>query len=308
MKQSRCSHILELSQELLDDIELSRLSGEQLILKASRLARLSGPEEVQKWLSLELGGYINTPIGKKYMAKTGRWINRVEETGYWDSLAQLEAALESNKLKLQTMSIANASGNYEIIAINNVIQAINITTNNISKYESIKSRVLAQLHNFVTSVYYDKMFDSLSESIFETYKSDVDELITEYCGEVIQQIPFVMDRLSDGDSESVSQALNTCRRIIDSFADSVFPAQDETLEIDGNHISLKADKTQNRINAFINNNCESKSRKKKIKQNLSNLYDRVSTGVHKRVDVYEAKSLFLNTYLILGEILTLNKK
>ena len=41
----------------------------------------------------------------------------------------------------------------------------------------------------------------------------------------------------------------------------------------------------------------------KIRQNLSNLYIRVSTAVHSEVSAEEAKSLFLNTYLILGEIL-----
>jgi hypothetical protein len=35
------------------------------------------------------------------------------------------------------------------------------------------------------------------------------------------------------------------------------------------------------------------------------LYDRVSTGVHSDVDAQEAINLFFNTYLLLGEILTL---
>jgi len=46
---------------------------------------------------------------------------------------------------------------------------------------------------------------------------------------------------------------------------------------------------------------------KKLKQNLTNLYSRVSSGVHSDVDYKEAKNLFLNVYLLLGEILTLKK-
>ena len=38
-EQSRSQHILNLAKELLDDIELSRLSAENLLLKVSRLAR-----------------------------------------------------------------------------------------------------------------------------------------------------------------------------------------------------------------------------------------------------------------------------
>ena len=37
--QSRSEHVLQLARELLDDIELSRTNAENLILKASRLAR-----------------------------------------------------------------------------------------------------------------------------------------------------------------------------------------------------------------------------------------------------------------------------
>jgi hypothetical protein len=55
----RSEHELELAKELLDDIELSRLKVEQLILKASRLARLCGSEEFQKWIGYEMRGYYS---------------------------------------------------------------------------------------------------------------------------------------------------------------------------------------------------------------------------------------------------------
>jgi hypothetical protein len=307
MEKSRSKHILELSKELLDDIELSRLSGENLLLKASRLARYVGSEEIRNWLSLELKGYNQTDLAIKYMGKTGRWLDRDKKTGFYGPLAQQEAALDSYKIQLQSMSIPSLGGDYAHLAINKVTQSMQGIALNITRLGGIRSRVLALLHEFVANVYYEKIFDSLSESIFESYKKDIDLLIGEICGEIIQQIPAVMDRLSDGDSESVSQALTTCRRIIESFADNIFPASEDTLEIDGNQLSLKADKTLNRINAYVHLNCESKSRKKKIRQNLSNLFDRVSTGVHSEVDVNEAKSLFLNTYLIIGEILSLEK-
>jgi hypothetical protein len=164
-------------------------------------------------------------------------------------------------------------------------------------------KVAPHLHAFVSSIYYEKELDNLSESIFEKYKSDVDTLISANCGSVLEQIPSVMSRLADSDNESISQALTTVRRIIDAFADSIFPPSTDTIEMNGNQVTLDASKHQNRINAFVYTRIDSKSRKVKIRQNLSNLYDRVSTGVHKDVTAEEAKSLFLNTYLLLGEIL-----
>lgn len=304
--QSRSEHILELAKELLDDIELGRADAERLILKASRLARWVGSEEIRYWLKLELGGYNNTnPVSLKYMEITGRWLDHEKGTGYWGPLAQQEASINAEKAKLASLRVPDTSGDYANIAIQHVTGTMTASSNYISRISGIRSRVLAQLHRFVSEVYYEKEFDSLSESIFERYKSSVDTLIAQHCGDVLEKIPAVMSRLAEGNEESISQALSTCRRIIESFADSIFPPSDGTVEIGGNVLKLDASKHQNRINAYIHQRTSSVSRKQRLRQNLANLFDRVSTGVHTEVTAEEAQSLFLNTYLFIGEVLHL---
>ena len=304
--QSRSEHILELAKELLDDIELSRASAESLILKASRLARWVGSEEIRYWLKLEMQGYNSSnEVSLRYMGITGRWVDREKQRGYWGPLAQQEAAIISEQAKLQAMRVPDTAGDMAFIATKKVIDEMISSTSYISKLSGIKSRVLAKLHEFVSEIYYEKQFDSLSESIFERYKSDVDSLISDSCGEVLEQIPSVMSRLAEGDQEAISQSLTTCRRVIDSFADNIFPPSEETIEIGGNQLSLAANRHQNRINAYIHQRIDSNTRKKRFRQNLANLYDRVSTGVHNEVTVEEARALFLNTYLLIGEILHL---
>ena len=305
--QSRSEHILELAKELLDDIELSRTSAESLILKTSRLARWVGSEEIRSWLKLEMRGYNSTnEISLKYMGITGRWVNREKKTGYWGPLAQHEAAIEAEKIKLHSMRVPNTAGDMAFIATKKVTDVMASATNYISTLSGIKSRVLAKLHEFVSEIYYEKEFDSLTESIFEMYKKDVDSLIGEACGDVLEQIPSVMSRLAEGDQEAISQALTTCRRVIDSFADAIYPPTDHTVKIGDNELSLGANRHQNRISAYIHEKTDSTTRKKRFRQNLSNLYDRVSTGVHDDVTAEEARALFLNTYLVIGEILHLS--
>jgi hypothetical protein len=307
-EQSRSEHILALAKELLDDIELSRLAPENLLLKASRLARWVGSEEIRYWVKLEMEGYNSSnPISLMYMGLTGRWTDKENNKGYWGPLAQQEASIAAEKAKLASMRTPDVSTDYAAIAINNVTQAMSASANYISRLSGIKTRVLARLHAFISEVYYEKQFDSLSESIFERYKEDVDSLIAEHCGDVLEKIPAVMSRLGEGDEESIRHALVTCRRIIDAFADSIFPPRDGTFDIGGNKLTLDASKHQNRINAYIAERVISTSRRQKLRQNLSNLYDRVSTGVHKDVSAEEAHSLFLNTYLLIGEILRIGK-
>ena len=308
MEQSRSEHILALAKELLDDIELSRLPAESLLLKASRLARWVGSDEIKYWISLEMQGYSGTnEVSIKYMGLTGRWINREEKKGYWGPLAQQEAALAAQNIKLKSLTTPDTSGDWAYRIMDMHEKQLTNTTNYISTLSGIKSRVLSILHTFVSGIYYEKEFDNLSESIFEKYKSDVDSLICAHCGEVLEQIPSVISRLTEGNSESISQALTTVRRIIDSFADSIFPPRETTVNIGGNEITLGANKHQNRINAFVNERVESKSRKAKIRQNLSNFYERVSVGVHNDVSAEEARSLFLNCYLLLGEVLHISE-
>lgn len=304
MSQSKSEHILELAKELLDDIELSRLSAEALLLKASRLARWVGSDEIKQWINFEMKGYsASDPVSLKYMGITGRWVDKEKKFGYWGPLAQYESTIESEKIKLKTMSTPDTSGDWAFRVMQMYEKQMAETSALISTLSAIKSRVLANLHTFVTAIYYEKEFDNLSESIFEKYKGDVDTLIAVHCGDVLEQIPSVMSRLAENNEESISQALTTVRRIIDSFADSIFPPTDTTIGIGENTLTLSANKHQNRINAFVHQKIEGKSRKIKIRQNLSNLYDRVSTGVHKEVTAEEARALFLNTYLLLGEIL-----
>jgi hemerythrin-like domain-containing protein len=307
MEISKTEHIISLAKEILDDIELSRLEAQPLLLKATRLARYVDDEEVRKWLRFEMQGFSNDEVSLKYMTKTGRWTDREKNEGYWTPLAQIEASADAQKQKLSLIRIPDTSGDKAIYVIDRVTNQMNAATQNIAKLEGIKSRVISFIHDFATNVYYQRTFDNVAEGIFDKYKKDIDILIAENSGDVLEQIPSVVGRLSDGDKESVSQALTTCRRIIDSFANHIFPATDETLKIGDNVLSLKQDKVLNRINAFIHTNSESESRKKKLRQNLSNLYDRVSAGVHSDVDANEARSLFFNTYLLLGEILTLKK-
>lgn len=307
--QSRSQHITQLAHELLDDIELARAPAEQLLLKASRLARWTGSQEIRYWLKLELSGYNSTnPVSLKYMGITGRWTDREKGTGHWGPLSQQEATIDAEKAKLTALRVPDSSGEWASVAIGTVTNELRATAKLISRLSGIKSRVLAKLHEIVSEVYYEKVFENLSESIFERYKADVDEKIASACGPVLEQIPHVMDRLAEGDKESISQALTTCRRIIEAFADAIHPPSDGTVEIGGNALSLGPDKHQNRINVYIHNATASESRRKRLRQNLANLFDRVSTGVHGDVSAEEARALFLNTYLFLGEVLHLAPK
>jgi hypothetical protein len=252
-------------------------------------------------------GYnAGSAVALKYMTLTGRWINHEKRQGYWGPLSMQEAGIRVQQAKLVALRIPDISGEWGGMAINKITQQLNDTSLVIQSLSGVRSRVLAQLHGFVSAVYYEKQFNALAESIFEKYQQDVDTLIAKEAGDVVSKIPAVMNRQSESDPESISQALTTCRRIVVAFADSIYPPSDAVVEVDGNTLKLDAGKPMNRINAYVAERTKSKSRQQKIRQNLSNLFDRVSAAVHNDVTADEARALFLNTYLFLGEVLHLS--
>jgi hypothetical protein len=300
------AHILQLSEELLDDIELNRLSADKLIMKANRLARLSGTEEIRQWLSFELQGYNgSSAVSLKYMTLTGRWADYEKRTGYWGPLAMQESTIETAKAQIEATKITSIGGEWSLGVINNITNRHQQLTTMINRLVSIRSRVIGLIHSFASNIYYERQFADVAGGTFESYKKDVDALIAEKAGDVLVKLPSVTARLRDGDKEAISQALTTCRRILEAFADAIEPPSDDTYELNGNKLSLDHSKHQNRINVYIAKRTDSSSRRMRLRQNLSNLFDRVSTGVHKDVTTEEAFSLFLNVYLFLGETLKL---
>jgi hypothetical protein len=315
---SSSEHILSLAGELLEDIELGKLATEQLLLKVSRLARLTGASEISQWLSFELSGYhTSNKLCMKYMRITGRLVDEEKGLGHWDNFAGIDSALHTSRMELQMLRIPDVhyggtpDGTFAAgvlipkSIINGIMERAATIKQTIRKMAQIRGKIIALIHVFVSTTYYERLFSNVSESVFDQYKKAVDHRLAGRCGDVLRKFPAVYNRLSEDDPEAVSQALATCRRIIDAFADSVFPATGQTAELDGNIVTLDQPKVLNRLNAYINARTTSDSRRKKLRDSLKNLYGRTSAGVHSDVSQEEARALLLNVYLVLGEVIML---
>jgi hypothetical protein len=316
---SKSKHIVSLAKELLDDIELSRSSAESLLLKAMRLARLVDAEKPKQWLAYELGGYpVHDEVAYVYMGSMGRWIDYDKKIGYWIPLAQIEASTETVKLQLQMLRVPDVSyspgdahqafraDSLTLSApVNAVIKKSEELYRIASQCHGIRSRVLAHVHAFVVGVYHEKLFSTLAENIFEQYKSRIDALLAEQAGATLEKIPSIYNRLAEGDPEAISHAQASCRRMIDAFADAIYPPTDEAVVVVGKPVILNKTNVRERINQYVRSRTDSQSRRDKLRQTLANLYNRVSTGVHNDVSPEEAQSLFLQMYMFLGEVLTL---
>lgn len=320
------THKIALARDLMDDVELSRLPPEQLVLKASRLARILESKSTQEWLRFELEGYRDTESGRDLMSRTGRWVDSATKRGWWAPLAQIEGTIAATKLEMQQLQIpsihyapqsANTSewvtgfGGVHVQSITKPLSDAQARLQNLnhtlSQLTGIRSRVLALLHDFVSSAYYELAFGEVAEAMFDTFKRDVDELLRDAAGQALEKIPFVVDRIAVGDPEAVSQGLTTCRRVVDAFATAIYPPSDVPVVLDGKEWDVGPSKPLNRIDLFLRKHCPSESRRDRLKKTVRAIWERTSTGVHDNVAPEEARSLFLLTYLTLGELLLLRQ-
>jgi len=315
-------HKLSLARDLLDDIELSRLGPEQLLLKASRLARLVDEDKTRDWLGFELRGYPDTDLGRRYMSHFGRWTDKKTNVGYWSPLSSVGAwavamQAEIQQLRVPDVSVSISSANpYEHVTgfagmnlatasqpVNSTLLRLQQCTTQIAQLREIQSRVMAEIHTFAVRTYYRLAFSGTAESIFREHQSYVDRLLRDRASDAVEKIPAITARLSDDDPEAISQALNSCRRMIKAFADAVQPGENKQVEEEGEQYEIGSDKVLNRIQYFLSEKCRSKGRRERLNRNLRALWDRASSGSHAEVAPDEAKALFLQTYLTLGEIL-----
>lgn len=301
-EKSKGQHKLELAEELLEDIELSRLPAGQLALKAARLARLAGNAQAQVWLTYETKGYNNTEQHSlEMMGFTGRWTDPEKQLGHYGPLSQIHDQVTGLQAELEAYKLTELGGDKAAIVLHHITRRRDALSKQLTRLQSIRNRVLGLLHQFTEAVYYELLFGQAAEGIFEKYRSQIDLALSGSDLEALRKFPKAYERLADGDSEAISQAMLTCRRIIEGFADSVAPPESDPASIDGQELDMGSDKYKNRLNVFVARRTTSSSRRQRLRQTLSNLHGRVCTGVHDDVTPEEARALILSTYVYLGE-------
>jgi hypothetical protein len=299
------NHALALAEELLEDIEMTRTTVPQQVMKASRLARLLHDDDAARWLRYELQGVPNDANGREHMTEMRRWTDQSKGTGWWVPISDLASMVETFKSQLAASQIGSLSGDMLIPVTRENRDHQGRIALNIQKLLLVLNGVQSKLHDFAARAYHELVFSEQQRRLFDNARLQIDGLLAPAVGDALSKIDSIYQRLSEGDTEAISQAMVTCRRLIESFANAVFPAQPDPVVIDGNELQVGDQNTLNRIAAFVALHLESKSRRDRIRRTLRDIYSRVSAGVHDGVSLGEARYLFLLTYIVLGEVLDL---
>ena len=319
--------ILELSEEIIADFELKRISYQNIFLKCLRLCRLTNNEEGIKLFQYETSGY---PRNENNKVTPDAWIISkiagrhyfVDENGekreYMKPqlIGELEKGNETALVRLGStndpaISISSSNPNQYVTApIGNraerksLYDAIN--TNN-----SLIIKVAGHLYDYMLNIRNSIVYGDFIETTFEEYKKNVDIVLAQKCPDSIKRLSSAYDNIKSDNPQSWNNALHSCRRLIEDLADALYPAR-EPIEINGKIIELSKNKYKNRLVQYIKENSKSKTMRdivtsslEKICSELDSIYDSTNKGSHDDLTKDEAVRYLIHIYMLVSDIINL---
>lgn len=324
---------LALSEEILRNIELSELPLANIALKTSRLARLLNDFSNQKTMEFEASGYPFTPSGVppdvyRLAVTAGResqqknsMTGKDENYIYTTSIEELEQESKSVEAALAAardpdVAVSSANPNQNVWnPTGNFMERNTIRTNATRVQRRLSSR-RSFIYSYVLRRNHELKFSGIADDIFSRIREKVDSQIGQKVPSAAQKLAAVYDNLKSENLEDWSNAVHSCRRILQDMADAVYPPRaDVVLEVDGKSktIKLGPDNYVNRIIAFTRERAKSDRFSEIVGSHLSFIGDRLDSvfkaaqkGSHSTiVSREEADRYVVYTYLIVGDILSL---
>jgi hypothetical protein len=327
---------LALSAEVLRNVELSELPLTNIALKASRLARLLNDFDVQKIMEYEAGGYPHTPSGLPpetwhLAVAAGRKFeflypktNEPKEYVFIESIAELEALVRSSETSLAAardpdVAISSANPYQSVMGpVGNIMERTTIRGSIAQATKRLAGRRVL-IYQYVLRKHYELKFSGVADDVFSRIRQKVDVTIGRTISAAVQRLSAVYENLSSENPEDWSNAVHSCRRILEDLADAVFPPTDEerTVETEGKgrRIKLGKDNYINRIMAFVQDANASRRFQDLVGSHLTFLGDRLDRvfqaaqkGSHATiVSREEADRYVMYTYMLVGDILSLRE-
>jgi len=240
---------------------------------------------------------------------------------YCESIENLEFKIESFQISMESardpdISISSANPHQTVYnPLGNKTERVEIRRSALTARKYLAER-RAFIYSYALNNYTELKYSKISDDIFSRVRVKVDNRIGEILPESIKRFSAIYDNLKSENPEDWSNAVHSCRRILEDLADAIFPPTDDRIiEVKGKEIQIKLGKPQyiNRILTFIADHSDSKNFNKLVGSHLKFIEDRLKSvlksaqkGSHETIiSNGEADRYVIYTYLIVGDILSL---
>ncbi|MEV4952179.1 hypothetical protein [Paenarthrobacter nitroguajacolicus] len=181
----------------------------------------------------------------------------------------------------------------------------------ITSFENILNRVRQQVHDYLVDAEADLLAGQTESSLFTRGESYVVQRLQEVSPESLEKYRAAEQRISEGSAENYAQALTSCRRMIKSLADALYPPTDVPIKgKDGKERTLGDDQFMNRLMQFAIERLGKSTHLKLVEETTNSLGNRLnklnslaSKGVHQEVTLIEAESCLMWTFFLTADFL-----
>lgn len=182
--------------------------------------------------------------------------------------------------------------------------------------ESSLARIRDRLWEFLNETEYELTFGEATAETFDRLRAYVDKQLTMISPPALDQFQAAYRRLNDGGNEDRAHALTSCRRVLKTIADELYPSSSEPVTgTDGKARVLGDDKFVNRIIQFVTekigkheNGAAVQAALEDVGARLIALNDLASKGVHAEVTTYEVDTCVVQTYLVVADVLRIRER
>lgn len=314
---------LNILEEALCELESKKGNISTAVQKLARASLMLDEDEVYAWTQLQLGNVQYTAI----LASLFKVIN---ETPKEDGAVQLKKdkykdIFESaNKLNIYFSGSndinelygykANegAGGLNSVVLIEQIAERLlklkkgNDGTHYIYNINAHLSYINKYCYSYISSLIDKLKYSGTIKSSFDILKEAVDDKFLEMDPELAEQMMLAFKSISSDNKEEWSQALTTCRRLLESLADNLYPANDKVI----NNRTFKQNQYVNRLWQFMHEAIQSDTNKTLAKAHVDYLGSwlernnkATNKGVHDEVTQLEATKFVFHIYLMLADLL-----
>ncbi|NGP43014.1 helix-hairpin-helix domain-containing protein [Acinetobacter lwoffii] len=317
----RKAEALKIIEEGLKELESAKGSVTVGVQKLSRAAKLLNEDEIVAWSEIQLGS-------TRYVSALQNFSERIDEEYKKEEKPQNmdDPKFKKNLDELKELSIPlseipelhrfksiKATGGYHSVEFIEeryaFITKLKQFTDHVYNLTDLKQHlqyIRKKALDYLTELDTKLRFSGTITSSFDILKNAVDDRLLDLDPEIAEQLMLAFKSVSSDSKEEWSQALATCRRLLESLADKLYPATEENIK----GRTFKQNQYINRIWRFMDVSIESKSNKEMAKAHVDYLgswlsadYSLACKGVHAEVNQLEATKAIFHIYLMLADLL-----
>ncbi|MDE0490343.1 MULTISPECIES: helix-hairpin-helix domain-containing protein [Psychrobacter] len=314
---------LNILEEGLCELESKKGSISTAVQKLARASSMLGEDAIYAWTQMQLGNVQYTAILEKlfnFLNEDPKEDEAIEarnkkRESILESAKKLNISFsDSNNInELYTHKSTEASGGLNsIVLIEQIAERLsklkkgNDGTHYVYNINSHLSYINKHCYSYISSLIDKLKYSGTVKSSFDLLKDAVDDKFLEINPELAEQLMLAFKSISSDNKEEWSQALTTCRRLLESLADNLYPANDKII----NNRTFKQNQYVNRLWQFMHEAIQSDTNKTLAKAHVDYLGSwlernnkATNKGVHDEVTQLEATKFVFHIYLMLADLL-----